>query len=55
VVAAHEGILRILVCTVLGLPVYGRFLLRIDTAGITEVEWDAGRSRWRLIRVNQSV
>ena len=54
-IVAHDGIIRILVCYVLGLPVYSRFNFQVDTASITEIEWDKNKNKWRLIRFNQSV
>ena len=54
-IVAHDGIIRILICYVLGLPVYGRFNFQVDTASITEIEWDTAKSRWKLIRFNQGV
>ena len=54
-IVAHDGIIRILICSVLGLPVYSRFRFQVDTASITEIEWDKTKNRWRLIRFNQSV
>jgi broad specificity phosphatase PhoE len=54
-IIAHDGIIRILVCYVLGLPVYRRFSFQVDTASITEIEWDTAKSRWKLIRFNQCV
>ena len=52
---AHDGIIRILVCYVQGLPIYSRFNFQVDTASITEIEWDKNKNEWRLIRFNQSV
>jgi broad specificity phosphatase PhoE len=54
-IVAHDGIIRILICYVLGLPVYSRFSFQVDTASISEIEWDKTKNRWRLIRFNQSV
>jgi broad specificity phosphatase PhoE len=54
-IVAHDGIIRILICYVLGLPVYSRFSFQVDTASISEIEWDKTKNRWRLIRLNQSV
>lgn len=53
-VVAHDGIIRLLVCFVLGLPVYRRFSFQVDPASITEIEWDRAGGCWRLIRFNQS-
>lgn len=52
-IVAHDGIIRILVCYVLGLPVHQRYRFQVDTASITEIEWDANKGIWKLIRFNQ--
>ena len=54
-VVAHDGIIRLYVCRVLGIPVWRRFGMKIDPAGITELEWDAVRRSWDLIRYNQVI
>ena len=54
-VVAHDGIIRLFVCRVLGIPVWRRFGMKIDPAGITELEWDAARRSWDLIRYNQVI
>lgn len=53
-VVAHDGIIRLLVCYVLGLPVYRRAGFQLDTACVTEIDWDKTREKWKLIRFNQS-
>ena len=52
-IVSHDGIIRLLISYILGLPVYRRFSLQVDTASVTEIEWDRAKSRWKLIRVNQ--
>lgn len=52
-VVAHDGIIRLFVCSVLGIPVWRRFGMMIDPAGITELAWDPARRKWDLIRYNQ--
>jgi broad specificity phosphatase PhoE len=54
-IIAHDGIIRLLICHVLGLLVYRRINFQVDTASVTEIEWDKNNSRWKLIRLNQSV
>jgi broad specificity phosphatase PhoE len=54
-VVAHDGIIRLYVCRVLGIPVWRRFGMKIDPAGITELAWDAARRSWDLIRYNQVI
>lgn len=54
-VVAHDGIIRLLLCHVLGIPVWRRFGMKIDPAGITELAWDDERRTWNLVRFNQVV
>lgn len=54
-IVAHDGIIRLLICYVLGLPVYRRVNFHVDTASVTEIDWDKNNRRWKLIRFNQSV
>lgn len=55
IIVTHDGLIRLLVCHVLGLPAFKRFNLKVDTASITEVDWDKDRDGWKLIRYNQSI
>jgi broad specificity phosphatase PhoE len=54
-IVAHDGIIRLLLCYLLGLPVYDRVRFHIDTAGVTEFDWDETKGRWKIIRINQHV
>jgi broad specificity phosphatase PhoE len=54
-IVAHDGIIRLLICYVLGLPVYRRVQFQVDTASVTEIEWDKNKGRWKLTRFNQRV
>jgi broad specificity phosphatase PhoE len=51
----HDGLIRLLVCHILGLDAYWRFKFKVDTASVTEIDWNESESRWKLIRFNQSV
>lgn len=51
----HDGLIRLLVCHILGLPAYWRFKFKVDTAGVMEIDWDDSERRWKLIRFNQAV
>lgn len=55
VVISHEGLIRILVCYFMGLPVYDRWNFHVDFCGITEVVAGGGNRQWKLIRFNQVV
>ena len=52
VVVSHDGLIRQLMCHVLGLPVYHRGDFRIDFAGLTELSFQRDIGRWRLLRFN---
>lgn len=54
ILVAHDGIIRILICKILGVPVYRRFLLRMGTAGVNELDWDKETKTWHLARMNQT-
>ena len=54
-VVTHDGIIRLFLCRVLDIPVWRRFGMKVDPAGITELAWDPVRGRWDLVRFNQVV
>ena len=54
IVVCHDGLLRTLMCYVMGIPVYRRWRFRADTSGITELEYEPGYGTWKLIRFNQT-
>ena len=49
----HEGLSRLLMCTILDLPVYKRWNFHYDFCGITEISYQPAYSTWELIRFNQ--
>ena len=51
---SHEGLIRQMMCTVLGLPVYRRGDFRVDLCGLTELTYQAEYGRWKLLRFNQT-
>ncbi len=52
---SHEGYIRLLLCHILGLPVYRRRLFHIDFCGITELLYDQETGAWKVLRVNHTV
>ena len=54
VAVCHDGLLRTLMCYVIGIPVYKRWGFRVDTCGITELEYEPEYGTWKLIRFNQT-
>ena len=55
VLYSHEGYIRLLMCHLLGLPVYRRHLFKVDFCGIVEIEYDAQQKIWRIIKFNQTL
>lgn len=49
----HDGLIRQLMCYVLGLPVYRRGDFQTDMCGLTELRLEEDSGRWRLRRFNQ--
>jgi broad specificity phosphatase PhoE len=55
VLVSHEGLIRLLVCHILGLPVYARWNFHFDFCGIMEIAYQPDFRTWKLIRFNQRV
>jgi broad specificity phosphatase PhoE len=55
VVVCHEGLIRLWLCHLLGLPVYQRRDFKVDFCGIMEIEFNPEYGKWKLIRFNQMV
>ena len=53
IAVAHDGVIRTLMCGILGLPAYQRWNFQIDFAGITEIDYQPKYETWKLIRFNQ--
>lgn len=53
IAVSHEGLIRLTVCHVLGLPVYDRWNFQVDFCGIMEIGSREGSEGWKLIRFNQ--
>ena len=49
----HEGLMRLLICHVLGIEVYRRWEFTIDPLGIIEIEFQEKDKAWRLRKINQ--
>jgi broad specificity phosphatase PhoE len=55
VLVSHEGLIRLLTCHILGLPVYARWNFHFDFCGIMEITYQPDFRIWKLIRFNQRV
>jgi len=53
ILVSHDGLIRLLMCHVLGIAVYRRWDFRVDTCGIMEIEYQPEFARWKLVRFNQ--
>jgi len=49
---SHDGLIRLLMCYILGIAVYRRWDFRVDTCGIMEIEYEPVFERWKLLRFN---
>ena len=54
IAVCHDGLLRTLMCHVIGIPLNNRWNFRADTCGITEIEYQPEYGAWKLIRYNQT-
>jgi probable phosphoglycerate mutase len=55
VAVAHDGIIRVLLCRLLRVPVYRRFEFRCGTTNVLEVGRDEERDVWTVVRFNQEL
>lgn len=53
VLVSHDGLIRLMMCFLLGLPVYRRWEFQVDTCGIMEIECDPAHAGWKICRFNQ--
>jgi len=54
IAVAHDGLIRTLMCHVLGLPVYRRWDFQIDVCGIVELSSRPDFGHWTLSRFNHA-
>ncbi len=52
---SHEGYIRLLMCHLLGIPVYKRNLFKVDLCGIMEIEYDEKIKTWSIIKFNYTL
>ncbi len=53
ILVTHEGLIRLLMCTILDLPVYKRWNFHYDYCGIMEIEYEPEYATWKVLRFNQ--
>jgi broad specificity phosphatase PhoE len=52
---SHDGLIRLLACHLLGLPVYRRWNFQVDFCGLMEISWQPDFASWKLVHFNQIV
>jgi len=52
-IVSHDGLIRICMTYILGIPEYRRSDFQVDLCGITEICFQEDVARWKLIRFNQ--
>jgi broad specificity phosphatase PhoE len=52
ILVSHDGLIRLLMCYIMNLPVYKRWNFHVDTCGITEIAYQRDFEAWKLIRFN---
>ena len=55
ILVAHDGIIRVLLCRIVGIPPYKRHLFKIDLASITICDYIHEFNSWSLVKVNQTL
>lgn len=53
IAVAHDALIRVLMCTILRVPVTQRWDFRIDFGGLVELAYQPAYGTWKLIRFNQ--
>lgn len=52
-IICHEGLIRLWLCHILGLPAFRRWDFKVDFCGIMEIEYNPDLNQWKLARFNQ--
>jgi broad specificity phosphatase PhoE len=55
VVVTHDGLIRLWMCHLVGIPVFKRGDFQTDLCGLTEVNYLEDEERWKLIRFNLEI
>jgi len=54
IAVSHDGLIRTLMCHLMGIPVTSRWNFYVDYCGITEITYQPEYEEWKLIRFNQT-
>jgi broad specificity phosphatase PhoE len=55
VLVSHEGLIRLLICHIMKIPVYQRWNFHVDFCGIMEIMYQPDYNAWKLIRFDQKL
>lgn len=55
ILVSHDGLIRLMACYILDIPVYRRWDFHVDTCGITELVYQPDFERWKLVRFNHTL
>ena len=55
VLVSHEGLIRLLMCHIMNIPVYNLWNFHVDFCGIMEITYQPDYEAWKLIRFNQKL
>jgi broad specificity phosphatase PhoE len=53
ILVSHEGLICLLTCHIMNLPVYQRWNFHVDFCGIMEITYQPDYQSWKLIRFNK--
>jgi broad specificity phosphatase PhoE len=53
ILVSHDGLIRLVMCAILDLPVYKRWNFHVDFCSITEIKYQPEYANWKLMRFNQ--
>lgn len=53
IMVSHDGLIRLLMCSIVHVPVFERWNFQVDTCGIMEIVSQPDADAWKLIRFNQ--
>lgn len=53
-VVSHDGFIRLLLCNILGLPVWKRYKFKTDMGGISAIQYDED-GEWKIAGFNQII
>jgi len=54
-VVSHDGLIRVCMCFLLGIPVFHRGDFKVDLFGLTEIDYQVDVGRWRLLGFNNVI